>query len=1124
MKLTNLLTASAAVIAAASAVPSIVYAQQITSEIRGVVTDASGAPVSGARVTIVDTRTGAARTVTSNSGGQFAARNLQVGGPYSVSVSSTGFRGETIEGIFASVGSATSLTFDLEAVAAGVTGDEIVVVASRTNTSQLAIGPNSSFGLAELEALPSISRDIRDVIRIDPRLTIDGSNDDNVSCLGFNNRFNLLTIDGIQANDPFGLNASGFPARNNQPLPFDSIRETSVEFAPYDVQYDNFQGCAINTVTKGGTNEFHGAAFAVFNSSGLTGSTLEGRNVAGDEFRDWNWGASVGGPIVKDKLFFYVAYEEVMDGGDIVDDGPEDGNFASPVLGLTTAEVNQVSDILSSVYGLDSGGISTVLPEESRRIFGRIDWQINDNHRLETSYLRFRESNDEPDDLGFDAQFIFANTFEREGSEIEQYSARLFSQWTEKLSTEIRASRIDNQDLQGPVGGGEAQDANPIPIFRITENDGNVLQNGPGQFRSANDLKTQIDQIRVKADYQAGAHTLTAGYDLNQLDVFNLFVVQATGIFEFDSIADLQNGLASSITANGSFTGDINDAAAEFSRSIHSVYLQDEWTPNDDLTLTLGLRYNFYRSGDEPLESQSFVDRYGFSNTQGFDGFDILLPRFGFNYNRGNTTFRGGAGVFAGSDPTVWFSNAFSNTGNNQGFGSAPGGDGCSAADLQVVQGGAFTGIPQCILTQQQAEAALGQGRTDAIDPDFNIPSVIRGSFGITHNTDFGGAMGGFFDNWRVDLDVIHSRRRNAPNFVDLTLTPVGTAPDGRLLFNAVDPLQPGCNAVFNGNTQLPGFFGSDAELAQGGACDAGGDDQDILLTNVRGRGENGGSTAFSVILNKGWDYVTPWVGKDGSVDLTVGYAFSNSKDVNPTTSSTATSNFEEVAVANINDPVLSPTQFFNDHNVTAALRIRQNFVAELATSFNFFFSARSGRRFSYAYDNNTPTTLFGDSDNEERNLFYVPTGPNDPLVQFSSNVDQAAFFQFLEDTGLNEFAGQISPRNAFKNPWFIDLDFRFQQELPGVRKQDRAFFYVDIENLPNLITDEANIFRDHDNGDVGEAVPVLDAALSADGSQYIYSNFNPGGSNFDPARGVFSDFDVDDSVWAIQFGVRYEF
>lgn len=1129
MKLMKTLASGAAAVALTTAFATVatpVLAQQTTSDIRGTVTDNDGASLPGVTVTVTDTRTGASRTTVTDGNGSFAARNLTVGGPYTVSTSLDGFQAERLEGVQVSLSGSTVLAIDLDVGAAS--SDEIIVVATRTNVSELAIGPSSSFGLEELKALPSISRDIRDVIRIDPRVVIDGTNDDNISCMGGNNRFNSFTIDGVRSNDAFGLNASGFPSRNNLPIPFDSIRETSVEFSPFDVEYGQFTGCNINVVTQSGSNDFHGSGFAVYNSSGLTGKKLEGDDVSGDTFKDYNWGMTLGGPVIKDKLFFFVAYEQVLDGGDIANVGPEDGGFANPVGGLTTATVNQISDILGSTYGLDTGGILRVFPEDSKKILTRWDWLITDDHRLEFTYSRLREGNVETDDLGFDSDFIFANTHELEGTRAETYSARLFSQWTDNFSTEIRASRNDNQDLQGPVGGGEAQDANPIPIFRIDSlGDGSaIVQNGPGQFRSANDLQTQIDQVKVKADYVKGNHTLSLGYELDQLDVFNLFVVQATGIFEFDSIADLQSGLASSITGNGSFSGDINDAAASFSRSIHTVYAQDEWQVNDALNLTLGIRYDFFNSSDAPRASNLFMQRYGFSNSTGFDDLDgVILPRFAFAYDAGdtmfgNTQFRGGAGIFSGGDPTVWFSNAFSNFGSGIGFGRSSGA-GCTGADLQVLNGGSFTGIPQCILDQQQTEAGLGGGRTDAIDPNFDVPTIIRGSFGFTHHTDFAGAMGGFFDDWRVDIDVIHSRRRNAPDFVDLTLTPTGVlAPDGRPLFNAVDPLLPGCTATFIGPRD--GFTGGD--LSQGGACDAGRDDQDILLTNVRG--DNGGSTTFSAIFNKGFDYVTPVLNKPGNFDFTVGYAFTNAKDVNPSTSSTATSNFEEVAVAIINQPVLAPSQFFNDHNITIAARFGQEFVRDYETSFNFFFAARSGRRFSFAFDNNTATTLFGDSDNEERNLFYVPTGPNDPLVDFSgmSAADQTALFDFLGTSGLDKFAGQISPRNQFRNPWFLDLDFRFQQELPAIRKQDRAIFFIDIENLPNIIDNGKNVFREHDNGDVAEALPVLDAALSADGSQFVFTNFNPGGSRFDPDVGIFADRDVDDSVWAVQIGFRYEF
>lgn len=231
----------------------IAHAQNTTSSVRGVITDGNGAPLSGATVTVTDTRNGSSQTSVTNESGTYFARNLTVGGPYTVEVSRNGFVTERLEGVFVSLGGVTSANIDLDAAGAGV-DDSIVVVASRSNTQQLAIGPSSVFGQTTIEALPSISRDIRDIIRIDPRLTVSGG-DDQVSCLGGNSRATSFTIDGVAANDAFGLNASGTPARGNFPLPFDAIQETAVEFAPYDVTYGNFTTCNINIVTKAGSNE-----------------------------------------------------------------------------------------------------------------------------------------------------------------------------------------------------------------------------------------------------------------------------------------------------------------------------------------------------------------------------------------------------------------------------------------------------------------------------------------------------------------------------------------------------------------------------------------------------------------------------------------------------------------------------------------------------------------------------------------------------------------------------------------------------------------------------------------------------------------------------------------------------
>lgn len=1095
---------------AAIVVPTPAFAQQITSEIRGVVRLPNGAPASGASVTATDTRTGAARTVSTDANGAFSFRGLTVGGPYSIVTSLSGYQSQRLDGLSASLGSATNVQIDLAGEVSGAT-DEVVVQATRANVSQLAIGPSSAFDLETLEGLPSIDRDIRDVIRLDPRVTIDENNSDSISCLGGNNRFNSFTIDGIRNADGFGLNASGFPNRNNLPVPFDAVRETSVEFAPSDVQYGQFSGCNINVVTKSGSNDFHGSAFAVFNSASLTGDTIDGDTVNTGKFKDYNWGATLSGPIIKDRLWFFGAYEQVRDGGVTIDTGPLGGGFANELQFLTVAQAESIAQTFQNVYGRDVGGFARNLPDTSRRIFGRVDWQITDNHRAEFGYSRLRELRQDPDDaFGFN-DFSFLDNFENEGTNSENYSARLFSQWTDNLSTEIRVSRLDVKDIQGPVGGGEAQDASPIVrivIDNITNGSATGdLVSGPGFSRSANDLQTQLDQLKFKADYTAGRHTFTAGVEVDQFDVFNLFVQDATGTITFNSVANFEAGLASLIVGNGSFTGDINDAAAEFRRTIFTGYLQDEFQLSPDVTMTLGLRYDRYGSPDKPIANPVFEQKFGFSNTQAFEGLDILQPRFGISWDAGETiagetNFRGGIGVFSGGDPTVWFANNFQNFGGAIGTGRsnlAP----CTAADLQVVNGGVFTGLPACITQQQITQATQNLGFTNAVDPDFKIPSLLRFNVGLSHYTDFGG---GFFDGWNIQLDYIRSERQNAPDFLNLALTETGLlAPDGRPIVNTIDPTRPGCDAVFNGIGL--GFSGTN--LTRTGPCNSF-RREDILLTNVRG--DDGFSQTASIGLSKEFEYELG--GSQGTFNFTFGYAYTDSEEVNPSNSSTASSNFEEVAVVTPNQATLAPSQFVNNHNITVAARLSHEFIRDYPTSFNLFFRAQSGRRFSYVFDEDVDL-LIGDSDDEARRLLYVPTGPSDPLINTAglSTAEAAAFFDFLESSGLNKYAGGFAPRNAFKDPWFKDVDIRFAQSLPGFFGGHRAQVYVDIENALNLIDDGANIFRRYDRGNVAEGVEVIDFSSVAGGQFALRSFKNPRLEEL-----------VNPSVWAIQFGFRYEF
>ncbi|MGB5449435.1 MAG: TonB-dependent receptor [Woeseiaceae bacterium] len=1081
------------------AIPVAGNAQETTTTIRGTVTAPSGAPAAGETVTITDTRTNSSRTVRTNANGTFEVRSLPVGGPYTIRIVSAQYQNALITDVFTNLSAPANFNVPLAASDEAI--EEIVTTARMVQTVDLAIGPGTSFGINEIESLPSIARQIRDVIRSDPRVSLaraDNGAGSGINCLGGTSRSNAFTIDGTINNDGFGLNeGTGTSARFAFPIPFDMIASTSVEFAPLDVQYSQFTGCAINVVTKPGSNEFHGSAFYLFNDESLTGDKLEGDTVIFDPFEDKNFGFDFSGPIIKDRLFFSVAYEETDEGG-VQNTGPIGGGFANEDF-LTLAEANQIAGILLNQYGRDVGPIVRSLPQTSERTFARLDWNINDDHRAELTYTKLEELNLDPDDLGFGG-FTFADNFENEGIDQETLSLRLFSNWTDNFSTEFRYSQLDVIDIQGPFGGGEAQDPNPIARIEV----GDLLTSGPGFFRSANDLKYTIDQLKLSADYVMGDHTLTFGVEQETRDIFNLFIPDATGTIIFDDIAALQAGTASEFTFNGSFTGNPSDASASFERDINSFYLQDEWQVNDAVTLIAGLRYDEYATDDLPIANPVFQQRYGFGNQQTFDGLELVQPRIGITWDLptsrwGSTQLSAGYGVFGGGDPTVHFANAYQNFGGAIGF--ADEGD-CTAADLQVINGGQFTGIPDCLRTAAAASANANTGAVAAVDPNFDLPANHRWSLGLNHvmESDIE-----FFNDWTVRADYIYTDHKNAVDWVDLRLTPNGvTLPDGRAQFFEVDPLLPGCTATFNGIRQ--GFSNAGTN---GGACDdTSNQNQDTLMTN----GVEGSTSSFTVQFAKEFDFTDRT-----SLDFNLGYSYLDAEVGNPVNSSTAGSAYEEVAKITLNNNTLGPALYANKHNIVLTARFKHEWADGYPFSVGMFFQRRSGRPFSYTYEDDTVERYFGDSDDEESVLIYVPTGPSDPLMDFSnlSASQLSDLFAFLDESGLSAYAGGIAPKNGFNSNWSTDLDIRIQQDLPLWRDHSLQVF-LDIENFLNLLSDNENVKRYANTGDIEEGVRVFEVAGAglANTDQYVINRVYFEGTNRD----------VDDSVYRIQLGIRYRF
>ena len=800
---------------------------------------------------------------------------------------------------------------------------------------------------------------------------------------------------------------------------------------------------------------------------------------------------------MRDKLFFYLAYEE-FDTATVNQVGAaDDTSFPQNDTEFTLAEVNRIADILRSSYGRDPGAIIRNLPVTSERVFARFDWNINDNHRLEATYASLEEITTIGDDIGSGrGEFTFEDNFHFRGSDSDTIALRLYSDWTDRLSTEVRWSTQEVTDLQNPLGGGEAQDETPIPRIAIggfgNEFFGQEFVSGPGTFRSANRLATEKDQFRIKADYQWGDHLITGGWELETLDVFNLFIINATGSVFFSDIDDLEAGVARDIRQGVSFTRDPNDAAAIYGRDITSFFLQDQWDINDRMQLIFGLRYDYYSSDDLPLLNQNYVDRYGFTNQVSYDELDAIQPRIGFNYDLpedtfGDTRISLGFGVFSGNDPTVWFSNAYQNFGGALGVGQL---SDCPAGSEQVLVGGQFTGIPECVVNAGQQQALGNAAAVNATDPNLDLPTVQRWSFGLEHNTDFDNS---FFSDWLVQFDLIYGDLKDQVAFLDLSLQESGTAPDGRPTYIQVDPLLPGCNATFNGLRQ--GFSNVTPECLGG--------NQDVFFTNQPGDGGNTFTTSLQ--LAKTWNF-----GADWELNTNFGYSYNESEVANPGTNFTASANFRSVVTTDLQDIPVGPSLRNTPHNFVLATTLSKDFFGDNRTSITAFFQRRSGSPVNVVFTDDNFADEIGDTSGEARNLLYVPSGPSDPIVQFDPGFDQAAFFDFVDRRGLRR--GAIQRKGALEERWFSDLDIRIQQEIPFFF-DSKAKIFIDIENVLNLIDDDMGR-KTFINTDIASAVGVVDATIDPGTNTYIYQEFN------EPEALP----DTFDSLWRLQLGIRADF
>ena len=1027
MQLKYFLAASAASLSLAGGLAAPVHAQETSSSIRGTVTSDAGS-VSGAQVIVVHEPSGTTSTTSTDAGGNFSANGLRVGGPFTVSVEAAGFEGAQVTDLFLQAGTPFRLPVLLE------TQQEIVVTASALRGAlETSTGPITALNREDNEGVASINRDVRDLARRDPFATIDLANNRTIEIAGNNGRLNRFSVDGVAFGDDFGLNNGGLPTSRG-PVPFDAIEQFAVKVAPFDVTEGNFQGGAINVVLRSGTNRLRGGAFFSYTDEKLTGDTTRGQTID-LQFDSKQYGGVLSGPIIRDKLFFMVAYERAKE-SDPFDSGPQGQGFAAPIPNLTAAQVDQISQIAQSRYSYDTLGVIRNGVEEDEKIVTKLDWNVTDDHRASFTYIRNigNQANQRNTSTSTTAPSLglFSTGYELT-EEVNSGVFQLNSSWADNFSTELRASYRDYN--RGQISYGE-KTLGQISVCLDPTATGSLLACstgvprvifGPDQFRHANALNTENLGAEFKATLTAGNHSFKflAGYA--DLDVFNLFVPNSLGVYYFDSVADFQAGRAGSLTLQNAVPSlDPNDGAASFSAQTYSFGLQDDWQIADSLGLTIGLRYDLLGDDSAPPLNPNFLSRHGFSNRSTFRGKGVLQPRLGFTWEATDRLIiRGGAGVFAGGSPNVFLSNSFSNTGqrtnqivinrNTSAAGcdvpaSVPNAATICAAALNNVALTSFQPAVTSFLATNTSSLALAP--VNAIDPDLKLARQLRATISADYEAD----LGPLGDGWLLGANLLYGNVLQSYTWTDIRSVPVSTLPDGRPRF-----------------ANLPGTTGNN---------------QDLLMTN-----DNRGRSYIGVIrFDKDFDF---------GLNIGGSYTRSDVKDVNGNTSATASSLYNSNAMVGANFAAYGRSIYEIRDQWKFNVGFSRDFFGDNTTRFNLFGEYRTGRPYSLTMNDlgGGRLPVFGTVGTNGTPLLYVPT-PGDARVSFDSAATEAAFNSLVDSLGIDKFRGRILPKNSQTSPDFFKVDLNVSQELPLFVGRAKLKLFADVENVLNLIDSDWGALR----------------------------------------------------------------
>lgn len=1058
---------------------AVASAQVTTSGLNGTIKDnTQGLP--GATVKATHLPSGTIYGTTTQPDGRYTIPNMRAGGPYRVEVSFIGYAPQTFNDVQLKLGIFYKLDATLESGSQQL--QEVTVSGQRGGI----INPNNSgtavnISRTQIENLPTVTRSVQDFARLSAQASSYTSGADGsplgISFGGQNNRYNQFAIDGAMANDVFGLAASGTNGgqASGNPISIEAIEQIQVVLNPYDVKQSGFAGGGINAITKSGTNEFHGAAYYLYQNRNFVGLSPNEAKQKYGKFNSNTFGIGIGGPIIKNKLFFYLNAERVER------TSPIDFNPADPGTGATNyteAQLKSIYDKVKNTWDVDLGSYTAQEKEFSNtNILGRIDWNISNVHKLTLRHSYSEASNVAGTSRSRDAAYFY-NSYYSFPSKTNSTTLELNSIFSNRLSNELRIGLNlvrDNRKYNGE------------PFTNVRINNPGVSFNLGSEFSSqVNALKQNIITITDNVTLYRGSHTITIGTSNDIYNMKNDFMQGAFGAYTFGSLdAFLNNGKPSQYQITYTTNDTLARDGVTFKAAQLSLYGQDEWDVSKNFRLTYGLRVDMPIFPTNPSYNDVVAKEYPGYSTDVLPKSRLLwAPRVGFNWdvmNNGKTQLRGGVGIFTSRVPFVWISNQYNNTGNlyttlNLNNAALP-----ASFRMQFDKNDPFYG--QYSAKNLQAMGVAVSARSSAInltDRDFKFPQVFKTNLALDQQLPWG-VIG--------TVELNYSRTINNVIWTNLSVEKTGNT------------------ITLGGQDTRPTWQKIPTTF-----------DQVLLLENT----------------NKGYSYnISAEFTKTTADGLfaKVGYSFGESKSVNDGTSSTANSNWRFPPNVNgLNDLDLGYSKYRMGHRVFAAVNkaFRYGSQKQWATTLGLFYNGQSGTPYTWVYFNSVDPTGddLGSSGNND--LIYIPTTAEistmrfDPITSSGTVVrTEAEQRQDLDDLiandkYLNAHRGQRADKYAVRTPFEHVFDFKLVQTIPIIKKH-KVDITFDIMNVGNLLNNKWGRTYFISNN---VATPITFRSTSG-GPLFQYDKNRLNDSDGKRTPYFINNFT---SRWRGQLGVRYSF